>query len=70
MSKPEPVRMTDDDVLVLRMYGPDTEEGRAALARLARRLADWIDAQIAGQVYGEIDKKIKENGTLPRAGNK
>lgn len=50
----EPVRMTDDDVLVLMTHGPDSEEGKAATKRLSRRMADSVDEHLMENLGPEL----------------
>lgn len=65
----EPIRMTDDDVLILMRHGKDSEEGKAALSRLVKRLADSIDDRIAEEVYGKLRENIERSYTSSQAGD-
>lgn len=56
----DPIRMTDDDAVTLMRYGKESPEGKAALARLVQRLADWIDDEAAAYAYGEVARRNHE----------
>lgn len=62
MDRPAPLRCTDPEVAALARalleHGEGSPEYKAALSKCVRRLSDWIDDQVARQVYGQLSREL------------